>query len=64
MRWLVGGSYTTLNSQMQTYTRLQKLLYSLSHKRTISCLDTLGVDFDAKVKGWQDNLTQTLMVSW
>ncbi len=41
-------NYFVLN--MQTYTRLQKLMLCMSHKATISFVDKLGENFDSEVK--------------
>ena len=48
----------------QVYSRLQKMLLCLSHKRVLSTLDELGDDFDEKVLQWQCNLLSSMSVSY
>lgn len=47
-------------STLQTYTRLQKLLLCLSHKRTLTTLDALGKDHDGEVRKWRESIERTM----
>lgn len=41
---------------IQVYTRLQKLRLCLSHKATLSFIETLGIDFDKDVISWKNDI--------
>ena len=40
----------------QVFTRLQKLALSISHKATISFVESLTKNHDGDVKGWKDDI--------
>ena len=44
----------------QVFTRLQKLMVSVSHRTTISVMDGLAEGHDEKVFEWQDSLKEAL----
>ena len=45
---------------MQTYTRLQKVLLCLSHKRTLMHLDGCGEDHDGAVRKWCESTERSM----
>lgn len=47
-------------SNLQTYTRLQKLNLSMSYRSMLRILDSLGTTHDAQVKCWKQSLVQNL----
>ena len=42
--------------RIQTFTRLQKLLVCLSHKRTVAHLVKLGEGYDSAVLEWKHSI--------
>ena len=46
----------------QVFTRLQKLLICMSHKRTIAYLEKVGETYDAPVCEWRASLLKTIPV--
>ena len=54
--WNVCFIYLTL----QTFTRLQKLMISLSHGGMISLMDNIAEGYDEEVLEWQDEFSQML----
>ncbi len=45
---------------MQTFTRLQKLMVSLSHGGVIALMDNIAEGHDEEVLEWQDEFSQIL----
>ena len=47
---------------LQTFTRLQKLMVSLSHCGMISLMDNVAEGHDEEILEWQDEFSQMLSV--
>ena len=56
--------YTVMHicSSFQVYVRLQKMLLSLSHQRTLTYLDCLGEGHDAVVLHWKSDIEKDDLV--
>lgn len=59
--WPYVISYMSLH--LKVYIRLQRLLQSLSHQRTLTYLDKLGENFDAEIRQWKRNIEVTLLTA-
>ena len=57
--WNVSFIHFTL----QTFTRLQKLMISLSHGGTISLMDNIAEGHDEEVLEWQDEFSRILVAN-